>query len=63
MVPPPCLVTLGRVSIFIGFAYMIVFSIIKALGMANLLPPIFAAWGANLFFLILGLYLLTGART
>jgi lipopolysaccharide export system permease protein len=51
------------VSIFIGFAYMIVFSIIKALGMANVLPPFFAAWGANLFFLILGLYLLTGART
>ena len=48
------------VSIGVGicFTFMITFGFSRALGLAGVLPPILAAWLANLIFLFLGLYLM-----
>lgn len=52
-------VALGIVSgIFLGFAYWILSSIDLSLGKAGTLPPLVAAWGANLLFTTLGITLM-----
>jgi lipopolysaccharide export system permease protein len=45
----------------IGFAYFIVLAFARALGQASTLPPLFAAWAANLLFAAIGGYYLLGA--
>jgi len=47
----------------VGFAYYFVHAICSSLGGAELLPVYTAAWGANILFLCLGLYLVGGAET
>ena len=44
-------------SIAIALAYLLVFGLIQGLGYLGRIPPIAAAWGANLLFLGLGLVL------
>ena len=48
------------VSIGVGicFIFMITFGFSRSLGLAGVLPPLLAAWLANLVFLFLGLYLM-----
>jgi lipopolysaccharide export system permease protein len=45
-------------SIIIGFLYWVFFNVCLALGHGGALPPVIAAWIANLIFGALGLYLL-----
>lgn len=49
-------------SLFIGFSYYAIQSFFIALGRAELLPPLFAAWTTNIIFLFVGLTLLSGAE-
>ncbi len=52
-------ITLGvAITIAIGFSYHVLQAICLALGYAELLPAIVAAWVTNLMFLLLGLWLL-----
>jgi len=44
----------------IGFAYFIVLAFARALGQGATLPPLFAAWAANVLFAIVGGYYLLG---
>ncbi|OGQ33999.1 MAG: LPS export ABC transporter permease LptG [Deltaproteobacteria bacterium RIFCSPHIGHO2_12_FULL_43_9] len=44
--------------LFVTFIYWFVLSALVSLGYKGSLPPFVAAWGANIIFLILGLYLL-----
>ncbi len=46
------------ISIGIGMAYWVVLSICRTLGRTNDLHPFIGAWGANIIFLLLGIYLL-----
>jgi lipopolysaccharide export LptBFGC system permease protein LptF len=43
--------------------YWVAVSVFRGLGSAGLLSPVLAAWGANLIFGLLGLYLLFTLRT
>jgi lipopolysaccharide export system permease protein len=53
----PAAVGLGFV---IGFAYFILLAFARALGQTGALPPLLAAWTANLVFLLVGVYHLLG---
>lgn len=46
------------VSIGIGITYYFINAILIAFGYSSVLPPLVAAWGANVLFSLLGLYLL-----
>jgi lipopolysaccharide export LptBFGC system permease protein LptF len=50
-------------SMVIVVVYWVAVSIFRGLGSAGLLSPLLAAWGANLIFGLLGLYLLFTLRT
>ncbi len=45
-------------TLAIGFAYWVVLALGMAVGRGGALPPVLAAWGANLLFASLGFYLL-----
>ena len=49
-------------SIVIGFSFYFIFSMGISLGYNGGLPPLLAAWGANLIFITIGLYLLLTVR-
>jgi lipopolysaccharide export LptBFGC system permease protein LptF len=51
------------VTMTIVVVYWVAVSVFRGLGSAGLLSPILAAWGANLIFGLLGLYLLFTLRT
>ncbi len=51
----PLAVSLG---ILICFTYLLVMSIFRSLGISGILPPFLSAWSANLFFLLLGIYMI-----
>jgi lipopolysaccharide export system permease protein len=44
-------------SIGIGFAYFIVNAVMLSYGRSGVLPPVLAAWGANIFFMAGGIWL------
>lgn len=44
-------------SIGIGFAYLVVNAVLLSYGRSGVLPPIVAAWGANLIFVLGGIWL------
>jgi len=44
-------------SLLIGLSYWVISSVMISLGYTTILPPLMSAWGANLFFLLLGGYL------
>jgi lipopolysaccharide export system permease protein len=46
------------VSVSIGIAYYFINAILIAFGYSSVLPPVVAAWAANILFFLLGLYLL-----
>jgi lipopolysaccharide export LptBFGC system permease protein LptF len=50
-------------SMVIVVVYWVAVGIFRSLGSAGLLSPLLAAWGANLIFGLLGLYLLFTLRT
>ena len=56
------LVGLG-LSMAIVVIYWVALSVFRSLGSAELLSPLLAAWGANLIFGLMGLYLLFTLRT
>ena len=47
----------------LGLGYFIVHSAAVALARTDILPPLVAAWAANVLFASLGLYLFLRART
>ncbi len=49
-------------SVAVGAAYFIVQSIISSFGYAGALPPIIAAWAANIIFLLLAIWLQLNVR-
>jgi len=49
-------------SIVLGFVYWIFFAFCVSLGKSGALPPVLAAWTANITFGILGLYLFLHVR-
>jgi len=51
------------VSVGVSYLYWVIFSICVALGHGGTLPPIIAAWTANILFIIAGGYLLLMVRT
>lgn len=46
------------ISIVTGFSYYFIFSLGISLGYGGALPPFLAAWGTNILFAIMGLYLI-----
>jgi len=50
----PLVVAIG---VGICFLYMVIFGTARSLGLAGILPPVLAAWLANIVFILLGLYL------
>lgn len=46
------------ISLILGFFYWVVFAILVSIGQAGLIPPLMAAWSANILFAVLGIYLL-----
>lgn len=49
-------------SLGIGITYFIIQSLVTAFGYSSALPPILAAWAANLIFLMLGVWLLLNVK-
>jgi len=49
-------------SIAIGFAYFVVNAVLLSYGRSGVLPPIVAAWGANLLFVMGGIWLAMTAK-
>jgi lipopolysaccharide export system permease protein len=50
-------------SIAIGFTFFIAQTVLQAFGYSAVLPPMVAAWGANLIFLMLGIWSLLSTRS
>lgn len=50
------------ISLILGLLYFLVFSVSISLGRVGVLAPWLAAWGANLLFLIVALYLFSNIR-
>jgi len=50
-------------SIAIGFLFFIAQTVLQAFGYSQVLPPLVAAWGANVIFLLLGLWSLLSTRS
>ncbi len=46
------------ISMILGFSYNFIFSLGISLGYGGTIPPFFAAWGINLIFTAIGLYLI-----
>jgi lipopolysaccharide export system permease protein len=53
-------VNIGR-GLVVGFSYFVVVAFTRALGQSGTLPPIVAAWSANVLFGLIGGYYLLGA--
>jgi len=53
-------VSIGR-GLVVGFSYFVVVAFTRALGQSGTLPPVVAAWTANVIFALVGGYLLLGA--
>ncbi|BCR05470.1 LPS export ABC transporter permease LptG [Desulfuromonas versatilis] len=51
------------ISVAIGIAYFILQATLLAFGYSNILPPLIAAWSANLLFALLGFWLLLRTRS
>ncbi len=49
-------------SLGVGVAYFILQSMVTAFGYASALPPLAAAWSANIIFLLLGIWLLLNVK-
>jgi lipopolysaccharide export system permease protein len=57
-------VALGIVaSVAIGFAYFVVNAVLLSYGRSGVLPPLVAAWGANLIFVLTGIWLSMTVRS
>lgn len=50
------------ISLGIGICYFIMQSLLRAFGYSGALPPVIAAWSANLVFLLLGIWLLLNSK-
>jgi lipopolysaccharide export system permease protein len=50
-------------SIAIGFAYFVVNAVLLSYGRSGVLPPVVAAWGANLLFVLGGVWLAMTAKS
>lgn len=50
------------ISVLIGISFFIVQSTLIALGYSAVLPPLIAAWSANILFAIIGLFLILSTR-
>lgn len=50
-------------SITIGFAYFVVNAVLLSYGRSGVLPPVVAAWGANLIFVLGGIWLAMTAKS
>lgn len=50
------------VSVSIGIAYYFINAILTAFGYTSVLPPLVAAWAANILFFLLGLYLILSSE-
>jgi lipopolysaccharide export system permease protein len=46
------------IGIALCFVYLLIMGLSRTLGFAGVLPPVFAAWLANILFLFLGIYLM-----
>ncbi len=55
----PLAIALG---IGLCFLYMVILSLSRSLGLSGVLPPVLAAWTANLVFLFLGIYLILNMK-
>lgn len=53
-------VNIGR-GLVVGFSYFVVVAFTRALGQSGTLPPVVAAWSANVLFALIGGYYLLGA--
>jgi lipopolysaccharide export system permease protein len=49
-------------SVAIGITYFILQAVLTAFGYSSVIPPLVAAWAANLLFLLLGIWLMLYAR-
>ncbi len=45
-------------SLILGFTYWILFAVVVSIGRTGMLPPLVAAWAANILYASLGIYLL-----
>jgi len=45
-------------SLVLGFTFWVLFAVTVSIGQTGLLPPLVAAWAANILFAALGIYLL-----
>jgi lipopolysaccharide export system permease protein len=45
-------------SLVLGFTYWVLFAVTVSIGQTGMLPPLVAAWAANILFAALGIYLL-----
>ena len=50
-------------SVAIGFAYFVVNAVLLSYGRSGVLPPIVAAWGANIIFMLSGIWLGMSVRS
>jgi lipopolysaccharide export system permease protein len=50
------------ISVLIGISFFIVQSTLIALGYSAILPPILAAWSANIIFFLISIFLLLSTR-
>lgn len=48
-------------GVVVGFSYIVVMGLSRALGQGGALPPLLAAWSANALFTLVGAYFLLGA--
>jgi len=49
-------------SLLVAFVYWIIFGFSRSLGLGGIFPPLWAAWSANILFLMIGGYLLLNIR-
>ena len=45
-------------SLVLGFTFWVLFAVTVSIGQTGLLPPLVAAWAANILYAALGIYLL-----
>ena len=48
----------AAMSLVLGFIFWVLFAVTVSIGQTGLLPPLVAAWAANILFAALGVYLL-----
>jgi lipopolysaccharide export LptBFGC system permease protein LptF len=51
------------IAIMLAISYFLLVAVFTAAGRADVLPPVIAAWAANVFFMIAAAYLTLTART